>query len=274
MKIIKVKNMNISIKIFTEDKFIGLKRYETLESPKYFIESKDNIDFILDDNKLSSKMKFYELYKYDNYIIQKQINEKGNVIGYIKYSKNYVYLYPLNISFELEYLLSQYALVYFLRLENDSLFMHGSSLRYLNKGIIFTAKSGTGKSTHTRLWMKLSDAVTINDDKNIIALEGNDLVIYSSPWSGKEMRDNNIKSKLDVIVFLYQNKENKVEELNGRGALKLLLHQIETINDTNKDIWNKIVDRMLELPILYYGCNMEDDAFYTIKKELEKYGIK
>lgn len=268
--IIKVKNMNIKMDIININKFIGIENYLTNENYKYSIITKTKIDFILPKIKAKLNTKYYQLFDFDEYQIQKQIDENNNLLGYIYYNKNEVYLYPINKSFEIEYLLSQYALVYFLRLEKDSLFMHGSSIMYKNKGIIFTAKSGTGKSTHAKLWLKNSNAITINDDKNIIALIDDKLKIYSSPWSGKEMLNNNISTTLDSIIFLYQNKTNTLEKINNIKALKLLLGQIENLNENNKEIWNKIVDKMLELPIYYYGCNIEDEAFYTLKEGIKE----
>ena len=137
-------------------------------------------------------------------------------------------------------------------------------------GIIFSAKSGTGKSTHRRLWEKYGMAICINDDKNIITLEDNTLYITPNPWCGKHMVQNNIKCPLNAIVFLFQSKTNVIVEITKTKAFKLLLGQIMTPNDTNMDKWNKIIDKMLELPIYYYGCNMEEDAYEIIKERIMK----
>ena len=84
------------------------------------------------------------------------------------------------------------------------------------------------------------------------------------------MKQNNIKSTLDVIVFLYQSKENTIKEISKAQAFRLLLGQILPPDDNNKDKWNNIVDKILELPIYYYGCNMEYDAFKVINERIDK----
>ncbi|MBR6848766.1 MAG: hypothetical protein IKM88_00825, partial [Lachnospiraceae bacterium] len=77
----------------------------------------------------------------------------------------------------------------------DTFLFHGSAIAVDGTGYLFTAKSGTGKSTHTRLWRELlgQRATMINDDKPLIRVnvDGN-AVIYGTPWDGKHRLSNPI----------------------------------------------------------------------------------
>ncbi|MDE5856152.1 MAG: hypothetical protein K2H06_03800, partial [Anaeroplasmataceae bacterium] len=187
----------------------------------------------------------------------------------IVYQNEKIDLYLKRQDFATEYLLSQYALLYILNQKKESLFIHSSSIVYHSKGILFSAKSGTGKSTHARLWRTYTNAEALNDDKNIIVLENDQLTLYSNPWSGKHQIHQNIVAPLSCIVFLYQSKTNVIKKLEAREAMRLLLGQIEPPKKDSIEAWNKIVDKILELPTYYYGCNMEEEAVITLKKRLE-----
>lgn len=263
---IGIANINISVDFIYESDFINLNSYQTNLDSDFFIKS--HIDsFPLIKGKLALKTEFYDIYEYDNKKIQIQ-RYNDEIVGYIVYDNNKIDLYLKRNEFNTEYLLSQYALLYILGSKNDALFIHSSSIVYDNKGILFSAKSGTGKSTHARLWRKYTDAVQLNDDKNIIVLEDDELILYSNPWGGKHQISNNITAKLSAIVFLYQSKDNVVRRLRPIEAIRLLLGQIEQPKRENINNWNKIVDKILELPIYYYGCNMEEAAVNVLRERL------
>lgn len=266
---IKIKNTVFKIDFIYKDDFFNAIRYETDEPFQYSINSYKK-KYSIPDIKPNLTTKFYDYYYLGEEEIQIQKNQQNEHIGTIVYKGSTANLYLNFDNSVTEYVLSQYAVFHFLFLDNDCILMHGSSILYKNKGIIFTAKSGVGKSTHTRLWRNLSDAITINDDKNILSLKDDKVYLYSSPWSGKHRLDTNTNSTLDAIVFLYQNKENVVQRLKPLEGFKRLLSQIEALSEENKEYWNQITDRLLEVPMYLYGCNMENEAFEIIKNRLEK----
>ena len=138
-----------------------------------------------------------------------------------------------------------------------------------DKGILLSAKSGTGKSTHSRLWQRYENVLVINDDKNALKIEDGILYMYGSPWSGKHMLDNNVKCKLDAICFLYQNKENIISRLDPFTAIKKLMGQLVLPTKENQVLWNNVVDKLLELPVYQLGCNMEKEAYLTLKERID-----
>ncbi len=266
--VISVANVNIDVCFIYESSFINLNLYKSTNQGDFFIKSFES-DFPIINGKEIYKTEYYDIYEINNKKVQVQ-KYNNEVVGYIVYDRNNINLYLKRSGFDTEYLLSQYALLYILNLQKDTLFIHSSSIVYNNKGLLFSAKSGTGKSTHARLWRKYTDAVSLNDDKNIIVLENNKLILYSNPWGGKHQISNNIIAELSSIIFLYQSKDNIIKKLKPIEAIKLLLGQIEAPKKDNLDSWNKMVDKILELPIYYYGCNMEEDAVNVLKERLGK----
>ncbi len=148
--------------------------------------------------------------------------------------------------------------------KHSGFFFHCSSFKFEDKGYLFTAPSGTGKSTHTRLWREhFGDRVTmINDDKPIIRLEHGRFYIYGTPWQGKENQGNNIKSTVDAVCILARGKQNKVRRVAPLEAFKAFIDQTERPND--RQTMEKLVDmlgKMAEtVPVYYMECTPDDGA--------------
>ena len=88
--------------------------------------------------------------------------------------------------------------------EHNTFLFYGSCIAVDGAGYVFTAKSGTGKSTHTRLWRELLDnrATMVNDDKPLIRIADDDAIIYGTPWDGKHPLSHNIAVPLKAICIL------------------------------------------------------------------------
>ena len=141
--IVKILDIYIEFNLIFEDLFINAKKYIEEGSPKYIVNSKIINDVII-DKKLTLNSKYYDLYELeDKSIYQVQKDENNKIVGTINYKGNLIEIGLIDNSYISEYLLSQYVMAYIAK-ENNAIFMHGSSLVYKNKGIIFTAKSGTG----------------------------------------------------------------------------------------------------------------------------------
>lgn len=114
----------------------------------------------------------------------------------------------------------------YVAIQNQGLVFHSSTIDYNGKGIMFSADSGTGKSTHTGLWLKYYPAQTkiINDDSPLIRLVDGKPYVFGTPWSGKTDINDNVQAPLSAIVFLKRG-EPKVEELTFDDAFKLFCKQ-------------------------------------------------
>ena len=111
--------------------------------------------------------------------------------------------------------------------DQDILMCHGSLVAVDGQAYLFTAKSGTGKSTHTRLWCQLfgERAVIINDDKPFLALTETGILASGSPWSGKHGLDANITVPLKGICILERGLEDSISPLAPEDAIEMLLWQ-------------------------------------------------
>ncbi len=108
----------------------------------------------------------------------------------------------------------------------DTLLLHGSCVAVDGAGYLFTAKSGTGKSTHTRLWRELlgERAVMINDDKPLIRV-GADPAVYGTPWDGKHRLSTNTAVALRAVCILERAAENTIRPIPAGEAYPMLLQQ-------------------------------------------------
>lgn len=102
----------------------------------------------------------------------------------------------------------------------NTLLMHASVVTYSEKAFVFLGKSGTGKSTHSRLWLKhIAGTNLLNDDNPVIRiLDGGEIRVYGSPWSGKTPCYKNESAKLGAVVRLSQAPVNEIERLEGVAA--------------------------------------------------------
>lgn len=148
--------------------------------------------------------------------------------------------------------------------EYDTVLFHGSVVAVDGIGYLFTAKSGTGKSTHTRLWREYfgKRAVMINDDKPLIHVTENGIFVYGTPWDGKHHLSRNISVPLKAICILTRAEENHIERISRSDAYPMLLQQI--YRPHNPDKMKKtleILDNISDNVNLYrLGCNMKINA--------------
>ncbi len=154
-------------------------------------------------------------------------------------------------------------------------FLHCSCLKYKGEAIIFTAPSGTGKSTHSSLWRRhFGDEVEmINDDKPLVREKDGRFYIYGTPWRGKHGIGSNISAPIRAIVFIRQEHENIAEDMKPFEALSLLMQQTVLPTDSSKDMSTllDLLGRMIESVQMYkLGCTISDEAVTTIHDKIYK----
>lgn len=102
---------------------------------------------------------------------------------------------------------------------------HASCVKYKRKAYLFLGKSGTGKSTHSRMWLEALEGVMLmNDDHPVIRIDGNGQAIaYGSPWSGKTRCYKNIEAPVGAIVRISRARYNKARRLSPIEAYASLM---------------------------------------------------
>ena len=146
----------------------------------------------------------------------------------------------------------------------DVLLLHGSTVAVDRRGYLFTARCGTGKSTHTRLWCQAFDgrAVMVNDDKPFLKLMDSGVWVCGSPWSGKHGLDTNITVPLAGICILERGKENRIVPCTSEAALPMLLHQSYCpLEGEKRPAFKALVSKLAEtVPLWKMECLKDTQA--------------
>ncbi len=146
----------------------------------------------------------------------------------------------------------------------DTILFHGSVVAVDDVGYLFTAKSGTGKSTHTRLWREYFGdwAVMVNDDKPLLKITDSGVIVYGTPYNGKHRLGSNISVPLKAICILTRDTDNHIEPITRNQAYTMLLQQVYRPADMLKMAKTlELVDRLADSVKLYrLGCNMDISA--------------
>ena len=106
----------------------------------------------------------------------------------------------------------------------DTLLIHASVTMHAGKGFLFLGKSGTGKSTHSQLWINnIEGCELLNDDNPALRVESEGTVrVYGTPWSGKTLCYRNLDVPVGAIVDLHQAKQNMITRLSLPKAYAVL----------------------------------------------------
>ena len=145
-----------------------------------------------------------------------------------------------------------------------TILIHASCVDYNNRAYPFIAKSGTGKSTHSQLWIKnIPGTELINDDNPILRIVDNTVYLYGSPWSGKTPCYRNMYRQLGAIVEIARAKSNSIERLGAVNALAKLLPACSTMS-WDKEVYGNLCDTLAEIiekiPIYTMHCLPDDEA--------------
>ena len=146
----------------------------------------------------------------------------------------------------------------------DAFLMHAAVLDVDGKAYAFTAKSGTGKSTHIKLWHQLlgEKVKVVNGDKPILRFIDGELYIYGTPWCGKEGWNTNMRSNLKGLCFLERAENNSITLLDkGECAVRIMRQIIMPSDPFDAMATLDLMDRMLKkVDTWVLGCNMDIEA--------------
>jgi len=149
-------------------------------------------------------------------------------------------------------------------ISRNILLFHGSVVAVDGTAYLFTAKSGTGKSTHTRLWREMfgDRAVMVNDDKPFLQLTDHGVIAHGSPWNGKHRLGSNISVPLKAICILERSPENWIKPITAAQALPMLFQQSQRPqNPANMPKYMELIDKLANGVEFYrMGCNMDPEA--------------
>ncbi len=153
--------------------------------------------------------------------------------------------------------------------EEQTLLMHASVVSYQGAAYLMLGKSGTGKSTHTRLWLKhIQGTELVNDDNPVVRIVDGQAVVYGSPWSGKTPCYRCVSYPVGAFVQLSQAPFNKIRRIKGIEAY------VSLVPSVSGKRWDKrIADGLHEtenwmaghVPMFHLQCLPDGDAALTCR---------
>ncbi|WP_296878349.1 hypothetical protein [Thomasclavelia sp.] len=264
----------ISEKLIPEN----LQKFKTKQTPQYHY----HIDIVDEINILE-----------DNFIVNRQtikINQNNGLeIRYLAFPQDLnIYARMQEISpnqatiiFKQEYLsMLKYDTVFnsLLALERrmnnfNSYVLHSSYIVYQNQAILFSAPSGTGKSTQADLWKKYRNIEIINGDRTLLTLKDDCFFANGWPVCGSSEICFNQTYPIKAIVLLQQGKQNQISQLSYIEKTKRLLKEI-TINYHNQEYLDNalvFIEQLIKkIPIINLSCTISKEAVECLDDYLKE----
>ena len=142
--------------------------------------------------------------------------------------------------------------------------MHSAVVAVDEKAYVFTAPSGTGKTTHIRLWLEmLGERVQVlNGDKPLYRFIDGVLYACGTPWQGKEHMGENIMRPVQGICFLEQSPENHIRTLSASEVTRRIFRQLLLPQEEEElDRYWALLEKMLDtVPFYLLECNRDPEA--------------
>ena len=155
--------------------------------------------------------------------------------------------------------------------EHGRLLLHASFIETERGAVLFTAPSGTGKSTQAELWRQHRGAVIVNGDRAGIWRGEQGWLAGGVPWSGTSGISLNRILPLRAVVILRQGPENVLETPRASESLKALMEQT-TINPWNREMYlrtqEQLIDLVQSVPVYRLRCRPDEGAVEVLAREL------
>lgn len=183
--------------------------------------------------------------------------------GIIYYRKECLDLENMIIDLIIE-LLFRYCVI-----KRDGFFIHAAAINYNHRGILFTAPSGTGKSTQAQLWQKYKDIEILNDDRPVIRMKDGGWYVNGTPWSGSSLQVLNKSVPLCAIVAIKQASQNSIRRLNSQEAIAYVIPRclIPYFDGKLMDMALKHIDSVLKsTPVYLLSCRPDKEAVELVSK--------
>lgn len=150
-------------------------------------------------------------------------------------------------------------------LHRDAVAIHASAIHYRGRGVLFLGESGTGKSTHSRLWCEnIPGSTLLNDDSPILGVSEGSVRVWGSPWSGKVPCYRNESYPVAAIVRLVQAPENRIRRLAPVEAFGALFPSAPPaflrdagLRDAVCTLLGKIIE---QVPVYRLACRPDAEA--------------
>lgn len=158
----------------------------------------------------------------------------------------------------------------FASMDRQTLLFHASVIARGDKAYLFLAKSGTGKSTHSSLWLKhVPGCQLVNDDNPAVGVRNGRVVVYGTPWSGKTPCYRNVQFEVGGFVRVTRSQENTI---NREGVVQAFASLLPSCSGVK---WDKYLYRAQgdalsaiigKVPVYVLGCRPDKEAAVVCSK--------
>lgn len=156
---------------------------------------------------------------------------------------------------------------------HNRVILHSAYITYRGEGIVFTAPSGTGKSTQAELWANSHDDVEIiNGDRSILSCDGDRPMVHGLPFCGTSGICKNVSAPLRAAVVLRQGRENRIRRLGPAEAIRLLMSECAVSpwdSDGTRNILDLLIRIVERIPVYYFSCVPDQSAVRVLEEALE-----
>ena len=154
----------------------------------------------------------------------------------------------------------------------DALILHASLIRWKGHGIIFSAPSGTGKSTQAELWEQFESADILNGDRAALRQKNGVWTAFGLPYAGTSGIYRNESAPLAAVVALRQAKENRIRHITGAEAFRYLypetmIHRWDAAFE--KHATELLLQIIGNVPVFLLECRPDQGAVSLLRDTLE-----
>lgn len=250
----EAKTVDLNYEIHWEVEYMDMEKI--VEKPGYSVWKQDNR--FIRKRSLWSAGKMHDIFL-------RQAEEKGQYKLFIPRKAWEKGVLPSSLNF-FQFLAMEEGL-----LLHDGFILHSSFVAWHGKGILFTAPSGTGKSTQADLWQTYERADIYNGDRTVIRKIKEKYYGFGSPYAGSSGIYRNESAPICAIVILSQASVNRMVHLRGKNAF-LPIFRETLINTWNSDYMEKMTDLLMDvvtnIPIYHLACRPDRDAVRLVKETL------
>lgn len=157
-------------------------------------------------------------------------------------------------------------------LHYHAFWLHASFVRWRDKGILFSAPSGTGKSTQAELWKQYRGADILNGDRTLIRCADGAYRGYGSIYAGSSGIYRNESAPIRAAVILRQGKENRLERMDAKEAFRCIYSQ-SLSNPWNPSYVSELIEQIMDfistVPVYRLTCLPDEAAVELLCSAIE-----
>ncbi len=236
------------------------------KSNPYILENISELSVFEYDNSICEFSKYQ-----DGYLMRLEFKDWKNPL--LMLSKENNTLFMTNYSSQSQIGIEDFKFVLWIAyglatIQTKTIAIHASTVVYQNKAVLFLGESGTGKSTHVRLWQNIiKDVFILNDDSPIIRVENDIPIVYGSVWSGKTAFYVNNRYPIAAIVRIKQASRNAIRTLTTLESLAALYPSCPPMFAYDKHLADNIIESLSiiihKTPVFMLECLPDENSVFT-----------